>query len=74
MSKQPTEYKCPHCGVPIKEVSVVELNLKQLLISAGMGFGVGMIVFPIVPRIGLLGTLGAFILAFVTTFVLLKRK
>ena len=68
------EYKCPHCGHEIKEVSVVELNAKQLLLSAGMGFGVGMIVMPIAPKIGFLGTLGAFLVAFIMTLVLLKRK
>lgn len=68
------EYKCPHCGEVIKEVSVIELNAKQLIISAGMGFGVGMVVMPIAPRIGILGTLGAFIVAFILTLVLLRRK
>jgi len=67
-------YKCPYCGHELKEVSIIELSAKQLLVSAGIGFGIGMILMPIAPKIGLLGTLGAFILAFTLTFILLKRR
>jgi len=64
-------YKCPHCGKDVKEVNVVELNIKQLVVSAGLGIGFGLLTFP---HLGSLGTFGAFIIASMLTFILLRRK
>jgi len=64
-------YKCPHCNKPIREVSIVELNAKQLFISAALGFGVGLFVWPL---FGQLSALGGFVVAFLIAFLFLRRK
>ena len=72
--KQIRPYVCPHCGNVIKEVNVVELNAKQLLASAGLGLGVGLIVYPILPVLGLIGAVASGLIASLLTFLFLKRK
>lgn len=67
-------YVCPHCGKPIKEVNVVELNARQLLASAGLGLGVGLVIYPTLPVLGWLGTIAAGLVAFFITFLFLKRR
>lgn len=64
-------FKCPHCGKDIKEVNVVDLNFKQILVSAGLGIGFGLITFP---YLGAIGTFGAFIVSSMLTFILLRRR
>jgi len=64
-------YKCPHCGKPIQEVSIVELNAKQLIVSAMLGFGVGVFTWPL---FGQLSAVGGFVVAFLITFLFLRRK
>ena len=68
------EYKCPHCGKEITEVSVVELVWKRLLISAGLGAGLGLIFFALAPKSLLVGAIGAFIVGFVVVFLVTKGK
>lgn len=64
-------YRCPHCGEGIKEVNVVALSVKQILASAALGFGVGLFVFPL---FGEVSAVGGFVLAFLLTFLFLRRK
>jgi len=64
-------YKCPHCGKFIKEVNVVELSVRQLVVSAGLGFGIGLFVYPLV---GEVSAAGGFIVASLLTFLLLRRQ
>jgi len=64
-------YKCPHCDKDIKEVNVVLLSTKQITASAMLGFGVGLFVFPL---FGQLSALGGFLVAFLITFLFMKRR
>lgn len=65
------KYTCPHCGNDIREVSVVELNAKQIVVSALLGFGVGLFVWPL---FGQLSAFGGFVVAFLITFLFLRRR
>lgn len=64
-------YKCPHCGKGIKEVNVVTLSGKQILLSAALGFGIGLFVYPL---FGQVSAVGGLVCAFVITFLFLRRK
>lgn len=64
-------YKCPHCNKPIKEVNVVLLSGKQLFVSAALGFGIGLFVFPL---FGQFSAIGGFVIAFLVTFLFMRRK
>ena len=67
-----SEFKCPHCGEVIKEVSVVEILWRRLLISAGLGIGCGLLVYPLLAGDKLVGVVGAFIVGFVVVFLVTK--
>jgi len=64
-------YTCPHCGKEIKEVSVVELNAKQMIASAGLGLGVGLFAWQFVTPVG---AFGGFLVAAIITLLFLKRR
>ena len=64
-----SEFTCPHCGKVIKEVSVVEVLWRRLLISAGLGIGCGLLVYPLLAGDKLVGVVGAFIVGFVVVFL-----
>lgn len=68
------KYKCPHCGEAIEEVSVVELTWKRVLVSAGLGIGCGLLVYPLMPGSLPVGVVGAFIIGFFVTFLATKEK
>ena len=67
-------YKCPYCGEEIGEVSVVELTKRRVLTSAGLGIGCGLLMYPLVPGNTLVGAVGAFIIGFIVTFLVVKEK
>ncbi len=67
-----SEFKCPHCGKVIKEVSVVEILWRRLLISAGLGIGCGLLVYPLLSGDKLVGAVGAFIVGFVIVLLVTK--
>lgn len=67
-------YRCPHCGKIIEEVSVIEMTWKRMLISIGMGVGCGLLVYPLMPESLVVGAIGAFIVGFVITFLVTKEK
>ena len=66
------EFECPHCGKVIKEVSVVEILWKRLLVSAGLGTGCGLLVYPLLAGDRFVGAIGAFIIGFVVVFLVTK--
>ena len=66
------EFKCPYCGKVIKEVTVVEVLWRRLLISAGLGIGCGLLVYPLLAGDKLVGVVGAFIVGFVVVFLVTK--
>ena len=67
-----SEFKCPHCGKVIEEVSVVEILWRRLLISAGLGIGCGLLVYPLLAGDKLVGVVGAFIVGFIVVFLVTK--
>lgn len=68
------EYKCPHCGKEIKEVSVIEMTWKKIGISAGLGIGCGLLVFPLMPESAFIGAIGAFIIGFTIVFLVTLER
>lgn len=66
------KYRCPHCGKVIEEVSVIELTKRRVLICVGMGIGCGLLIYPLVSQSRLVGVIGAFIVAFIITFLVTK--
>lgn len=69
-----SEFHCPHCGKIIREVKVVELLWKRLLISACLGIGCGLLVYPLLAGDRLVGVLGAFVVGFVIVFLVTKME
>jgi len=68
------KYRCPYCGHVIKEVNVFDFTWRRLLASAGLGLGLGMVVYPLVPSSKLVGAIGAFIVGFIVVFLISKEK
>jgi len=68
------KFYCPHCGKIIKEVRVVELLWRRLLISAGLGVGCALLAFPLLAGDRLVGMVGAFIIGFVIVFLVTKAS
>lgn len=68
------KYNCPHCGKEIEEVSVIEMSWKKIGISAGLGIGCGLLVFPLMPGNALVGAVGAFIIGFIIVFLVTLEK
>ena len=68
------KYKCPHCGEVIEEVNVIMLTWKRVLMSAGLGIGCGLLVYPLVRTDAIVSALGAFIVAFLITFLITREK
>ncbi len=68
------KYKCPHCGKAIGEVRVIELVWKRVLVSCGLGAGCGLIFYALVPGSLMVGSIGAFIIAFTIVFLLTMPK
>ncbi len=66
------EFKCPHCSKVIKEVSVVEILWRRILISAGLGIGCGLLIYPLVAGDKIVAVVGAFIVGSVITFLVTK--
>ena len=66
-------YKCPHCGKEIGEVEVVVLTWKRVLVSAGLGIGCGLLVYPLMHG-SWVGIAGAFIVGFIISFLVWKEK
>lgn len=71
MKKTSVVYRCPHCDQPIREVNVILLSSKQIALSAALGFGIGLFTYPL---FGHLSALGGFVVAFLITFLFLRRK
>ena len=63
-------YKCPHCGKEIKEVNIVQLSIKRVIVSIVVGLGVAMIASAYFSPIG---SAGAAILGLLITFLILGR-
>jgi len=63
-------YKCPHCGKEIKEVNVVELGIKRIIISIVAGLSVAMVASAYFSPIG---SAGAAVLGLLITFLILGR-
>jgi len=63
-------YKCPHCGKEVKEVNVVELSVKRIIISIAAGLGVAMVASAYFSPIG---SAGAAVLGLLITFLILGR-
>ena len=53
---------------------MVELTKRRVLTSAGLGIGCGLLVYPLVPGNTLVGAVGAFIIGFIVTFLVVKEK
>ena len=68
------KYKCPHCGKEIEEVEVIELTWKRVLMSAGMGIGSALLIFPLVMAHSVVSAVGGFIVAFLITFLVMREK
>ena len=68
------KYKCPYCGHEIKEIGVIELTWKRVLVSAGLGIGCGLLIFPLVGTDAIVSAVGAFIVAFLVTFLVTKER
>jgi len=68
------KYHCPHCGKEIKEVSVIELTRRRVLVCSGLGVGCGLLIYPLLSTSRLVGAVGAFILGFLVTFLVLKEE
>jgi len=66
-------YRCPHCGKVIEEVSVIMLTWRRVLVSAGLGIGSGLLVYPLVQG-SWVGVVGAFIVGFIIVFLVTKEK
>ena len=69
-----SKYKCPHCGREIDEVRVVMLTWRRVLVSAGLGIGCGLLIFPLIGTDAIVSAVGAFIVAFLVTFLITKEK
>lgn len=63
-------YKCPYCGKEIKEVNIVQLSIKRVIVSIVVGLGVAMIASAYFSPIG---SAGAAILGLLITFLILGR-
>ena len=68
------KYTCPHCGKEIPEVEVVELTWKRVLVSAGMGVGSALLVFPLVAAHAGVSAIGGFVVAFLITFLVVRGR
>ena len=68
------KYACPHCGREIGEVSVVVMTWKRVLMSAGLGIGCGLLVYPLLATSALVGAIGAFIIGFVVVFLVTRER
>ena len=68
------KYKCPHCGREIQEVSVIEMTWKRFLVSAGLGIGCGLLIYPLVKNDPIVSAVGAFIIGFIVVFLVWKPK
>ena len=68
------KYECPHCGKIIKEVEVVMLSWKRILVSAGLGIGCSLVIYPLVREDALVSAVGAFIIGFIVVFLVWKGK
>ena len=68
------KYTCPHCGKEIEEVRVIMLTWKRVLVSAGLGIGCGLLIFPLVGTDAIVSAVGAFIVAFLITFLVTKGR
>ncbi len=66
------KFECPHCGKVIEEVTVVELLWRRILISAGLGIGCGLLIYPLVSGDKIVAVVGAFIVGSVITFLVTK--
>ena len=67
------KFECPHCGKVIEEVSVIMLTWKRVLVSAGLGVGSGLLIYPLVHG-SWVGVAGAFIVGFIIVFLVTKEK
>ena len=68
------KYTCPHCGREIEEVRVIMLTWKRVLVSAGMGIGSALLIFPLVGAHAGVSAVGGFIVAFLVTFLVTKER
>ena len=68
------KYRCPYCGEVIEEVSIVELTWRRVLVSAGLGIGCGLLIFPLVSVHAVVSAVGAFIVGFIVVFLVTKEK
>ena len=68
------KYYCPHCGKEIKEVNVIELTWRKVLLSVGLGVGSGLLTYPLLRESRLLGAVGAFVFASLVAFLVLKER
>ena len=68
------KYNCPHCGKEIEEVKIIMLTWKRVLISAGLGIGCGLFIYPLVGAHAVVSAVGAFVVAFLVTFLVTKEK
>jgi len=63
-------YKCPYCGKEIKEVNVVQLSIKKIVISVIVGLSIAMVASAYFSPIG---SAGAAILGLLITFLIIGR-
>ena len=68
------EYRCPHCGREIEEVSVVELTWRRVLVSVGLGVGCGLLVYPLVHTNAIVSAIGAFIIGFMVVLLVMRGQ
>lgn len=64
-------YKCPYCGKELKEVGIVQLSIKKIVIAIAVGLGVAMIASSYLSP---LGAAGGSILGLLITFLILGRS
>ena len=68
------KYKCPHCGKGIEEVNIIVLTWRRVLVSAGMGIGSALLIFPLVGAHAGVSAVGGFVVAFLITFLVMGGK